>query len=67
MEIESDPLLPQNLVNTHYDNLAKEYDELYQYDNDYSDSLVDDINLHLAITSDDIFVDLGCGTGNSNS
>ena len=55
--------MDQELTRQHYARLSTLFDALWSYSADFVTFLSEQIIAHLALTSDDHFVDLGCGTG----
>lgn len=50
-------------VKSHYKNLSKNYDDLWEYSKDFIEFISGNISKYLELKSTDIFLDLGCGTG----
>lgn len=47
----------------HYDVIANEFDEVWTFSEDYENWMIETISHYLDIKIDDIFVDIGAGTG----
>lgn len=50
-------------MNEHYDNIAINFDENWSFTNEYMEWMTDNIINYLKLKSNDIFVDIGAGTG----
>ena len=50
-------------VQKHYQNLAQNYDDLWTYSPEFIKFISEQVIQNLELTSNDIFLDLGCGTG----
>ncbi|MFQ5431247.1 MAG: class I SAM-dependent methyltransferase [Nitrospinota bacterium] len=55
--------MSKEILDTHYKRLAKDYDEFLCYSPEFVRALTKKMIGKLRLEEDDIFVDLGCGTG----
>lgn len=50
-------------MNNHYKNIANNFNKVWKFSNNYKIWATEKIGYYLALTNDDIFVDIGGGTG----
>lgn len=50
-------------MNKHYENIAEDFNKVWKFSNEYKKWAVEKIGYHLKLNNEDIFVDIGGGTG----
>jgi hypothetical protein len=55
--------MENKIMSEHYKNISKNFNKIWKFSNDYKKWAVERIGYYLQLNNQDIFVDVGGGTG----